>query len=459
MNARGSNKKKDILFLSTKYPHEMMLHIKRLLKEESKDESWLLSEEFLTVYSSRYAEFTSEGERLKTASERGIIRGFYEQKNDVLWKQRVHIQKSLLGLVKIMKEYEAVELLESLMYIFGWDLEMRIERKWQTAEEDKIEVHESHAFDQRTSKDKSVNTPVKEERVRQSVMKKEKRQSSQIGGEKSGSVMGKKLDRAARQKGKMTGNQLRELPRERYSRNTASEQTGFYGQNITGSLQGKNKSEIMEILKYALSAILMEDRISDVEYERQLRDMEFRHERLMSLSVRKEAHRAKRGDSRAQCAMGEFYAQENTSHTDYFEAAKWYSFAARQGNSKAKLELGKLFDSEKLLESASTELLLDGRVEAISTKQYGIRYFRELAEEGYPTAQGIMGMKYYFGDGVEKDTAKGIAWLKKAAVQGHVEAQRQLGEIYANIDPQESKKWLNMANSKGDSRVKSRLTK
>ena len=68
-------------------------------------------------------------------------------------------------------------------------------------------------------------------------------------------------------------------------------------------------------------------------------------------------------------------------------------------------------------------------------------------------------MKYYFGDGVEKDTAKGISWLKKAAEQGHMEAQRQLGELYANIDEKESQKYFRMASAAGDNWSKSKLTK
>ena len=132
----------------------------------------------------------------------------------------------------------------------------------------------------------------------------------------------------------------------------------------------------------------------------------------MKMSLRKEIRRARRGDVRAQRQLGDFYAEENTSHTDYKEAVRWYGFAMKKGDLKAKFEIGRIFDSE--------------RIEGERTKAIGVRYFKELAEDGYPTAQYIMGMKYYFGDGVEKDRVLSVKWLRKAEAQGLAEAKRQL---------------------------------
>lgn len=456
---RNEAEKKDVLFISTKYPHDLLFRIKRLLKSEQKDRTWLLKEEFLTVFSSCYPEYRAEAERLKSAMNLEVIKGFYEQMGAAAWKQRVHVQKSLFSLIKIMKEYEAVEIIESLMWLFDWDLEMKIERKWSIEEDEKTEIHDLLMTERKNASGVLEIQKSKEENIvrkRESIQGKRYASSdNQHDSERKkdfdkSKMKQERIDLASKRQQIMNGskkNGLRVKGAMGGSIGSSAhlETKSFFGQDITEGIRDKSRDDILEILKYVLSMLLMEDKVSDVEYERQLRDMTFKHERLMSLSVRKEANRAKRGDSRAQCAMGEFYAQENTGHTDYFEAAKWYSLAARQGSDKAKLELGKIFDSEKLLEDPVEGKRLLERVDAISTKQYGIMYFKELAEKGYPTAQSILGMKYYFGDGVEKDTAKGIRWLKRAAEQGHTEAQRKLGELYANIDEKESKKWFSKA--------------
>ncbi len=41
---------------------------------------------------------------------------------------------------------------------------------------------------------------------------------------------------------------------------------------------------------------------------------------------------------------------------------------------------------------------------------------------------------YEFGNGYPKDQAQGIAWIRKAAAQNHVDAQQELGYIYATGD-------------------------
>lgn len=48
----------------------------------------------------------------------------------------------------------------------------------------------------------------------------------------------------------------------------------------------------------------------------------------------------------------------------------------------------------------------------------------ETAEQGCADAQFTLGIMYEFGDdGVEKDVAKAISWYRKAADQGHEQAQ------------------------------------
>ena len=53
-----------------------------------------------------------------------------------------------------------------------------------------------------------------------------------------------------------------------------------------------------------------------------------------------------------------------------------------------------------------------------------------IAEQEDADAQYRLGFKYYMGKGVEQDYAKAFEWYLKAASQGNVEAQNNLGELY-----------------------------
>lgn len=46
-----------------------------------------------------------------------------------------------------------------------------------------------------------------------------------------------------------------------------------------------------------------------------------------------------------------------------------------------------------------------------------------------PEAQFHMGMIYFYGEGVEKDTDKAMEWWKKAMRSGHVDAAYRLSEL------------------------------
>ena len=74
-----------------------------------------------------------------------------------------------------------------------------------------------------------------------------------------------------------------------------------------------------------------------------------------------------------------------------------------------------------------------------------------MAEKGLPTAQCILGMKYWFGDGVEVDYKKAAGWLKKAAAQKHDAAIRNLGDLYAAIsDSENAYRWYKIGAAAGD---------
>ncbi len=76
------------------------------------------------------------------------------------------------------------------------------------------------------------------------------------------------------------------------------------------------------------------------------------------------------------------------------------------------------------------------------------------AEQGDASAQFLLGVKYYFGGGVEQDDVEAVKWCRKAADQGYADAQYALGwrSQYAKYVVQnyaEAVKWYRKAAEQG----------
>ena len=63
---------------------------------------------------------------------------------------------------------------------------------------------------------------------------------------------------------------------------------------------------------------------------------------------------------------------------------------------------------------------------------YAVAWLIKAAEQGHVMAQFTLGAMYDKGDGVPEDDAEAIEWYTKAAEQGDTEAQYKLGVMYAN---------------------------
>jgi localization factor PodJL len=58
-----------------------------------------------------------------------------------------------------------------------------------------------------------------------------------------------------------------------------------------------------------------------------------------------------------------------------------------------------------------------------------IEFQKKRAEEGSPSAQYELGLRYLRGDGLEKDVATGRKWLEKSAQQDYSPAKKKLEEL------------------------------
>jgi len=78
-----------------------------------------------------------------------------------------------------------------------------------------------------------------------------------------------------------------------------------------------------------------------------------------------------------------------------------------------------------------------------------VKWYRKAAEQGHADAQFYLGGCYLSGTGVAKDEAEAVDWFRKAAEQGNAYAQYDLGWCYANgagvaKDYIEAYAWLNL---------------
>lgn len=75
-----------------------------------------------------------------------------------------------------------------------------------------------------------------------------------------------------------------------------------------------------------------------------------------------------------------------------------------------------------------------------------------------------LGLRYFRGDGVRRDSYHALMWTRDAAERGHVPAQLALGRLYLSgleemgADPLEAEKWLSLAASRGDKEAARLLT-
>lgn len=365
------------------YPHQILIHILKILKKKKRD---FLQQEslFLAEFQKRFPKETEEYRILLTGYRLGIISGFAENATEPEWKKRVFIQKSLFLMQKSIRECDAVMLLESLMNVFHWHFTIEAKRKWKVSAEDKANFH---AF-QKPEHARDNNSFQEESRI--SHKKQYKERNPHFWGENQTDDQNQPLSFHAEERGSFYQN---------------IENTDFPYDEVAEVLQTleENQSE----KKYNIFIIEDNRTISSPK--------EVKHYSKMRSSDRKHIKKALNGNQKSQCYLGDFYSEEATDHLDYPEAVYWYQLSANQGNYKARMQLATIYDS--------------GLLEGKDTKHRGIECFRQLAEEGFPTAQCILGMKYFFGDGVEENRSIAVKWLKKAAAQGHDEAIKLLNRF------------------------------
>lgn len=394
--------KDDMLLVAGNYPHALMQHMNTLVKEKGRSILWDGS--FVQLFDNAFPDMVDERFILEAAYGLGIPKRFQDADKQASWSKRVCITQSLFLLVQCMKEYEAVTFVESFMFLMGWDFEVSIKRKWEVKEEDKANFHQPHekkAMGQaelermaRKQMEKKKDSEMRGSRLQH--RKEAKFSDISVNGdsESAREAVGKDHDK----KSSESAARLAKTASERRQRRRVSDESA-------GRKEGKKGlADQPESLQSAKKAAMQVDPDREVMFITQ-----------MNLGMKREVKRAKKGNADSQQRLGSFYSEEGTKHLNYKEAVYWYQLSANQGNYKAQLELGRIFDS--------------GKIQGEGSKLMGIYWYRKLAEEGFPTAQCILGAKYLWGDGVEENKKEAVHWLKKAAAQGYEEAKEYLSGL------------------------------
>ncbi|MFM2170720.1 MAG: hypothetical protein RI957_949 [Verrucomicrobiota bacterium] len=127
--------------------------------------------------------------------------------------------------------------------------------------------------------------------------------------------------------------------------------------------------------------------------------------------------KAEQGDAVAQNKLGHFYSMGLRVAKDEAEAVKWYRKAAEQGDLLAQYELGTCYAQGRGVEKNDAE---------------AVKWFLKSAERGNLRAQRSLGIHYSRGLGVKKDEAEAMKWNRKVAEQGDAFEQWHLGNQYSS---------------------------
>lgn len=126
--------------------------------------------------------------------------------------------------------------------------------------------------------------------------------------------------------------------------------------------------------------------------------------------------------------------------------------AAECGDAEAQYRLGRMHSrSEQILKYILKRRDSNGEEALQEYYAQAVQWYRRAAEQGHVKSQYQLGLMYDLGLGVSEDGAQAVQWFRRAAEQGYVEAQYHLGFMYdtgkgvPEIGAQEAAQWYNRA--------------
>ncbi len=134
---------------------------------------------------------------------------------------------------------------------------------------------------------------------------------------------------------------------------------------------------------------------------------------------------AEQGHAGAQYELGWKYERNVGVAGDHAEAVKWYRKAADQGHAMAQYSLGSMYYEGRgvkdYVQGPGVEQDYEVRVVQQDYSQ-AAKWFRKAAEQGFVDGQFQLGMMYLEGQGMPQDNVQALEWFNLAAEQGHINA-------------------------------------
>ena len=119
-------------------------------------------------------------------------------------------------------------------------------------------------------------------------------------------------------------------------------------------------------------------------------------------------------------------------------------------NSSAPLALNRLISKTNNIQSRESFK----EISSANRFAQAVEWYRKAAEQGHANAQNNLGAMYEYATGVPQDDAQAVEWYRKAAEQGDAFAQNNLGWMYLDgngviQDNVYAHMWINIAASRG----------
>ena len=138
---------------------------------------------------------------------------------------------------------------------------------------------------------------------------------------------------------------------------------------------------------------------------------------------------AQGGYAPAQFLLGYFHQGGHRLMYDHDEVVRWYGKAADQGYAKAQYNLGHYYCRGKteVGRVVSDQLVVWSVIGVPKNLVEAVKWYRKAAENGHAQAQYVLGKSYHAGEGVPKDQVEAFKWWRKAAEQGHATSRFNVG--------------------------------
>lgn len=162
---------------------------------------------------------------------------------------------------------------------------------------------------------------------------------------------------------------------------------------------------------------------------------------------------ADQGNAEAIGGLGYFYSVGVAVPKDETQAVEWFRKGAEKGSAKAQLNLGNVLLKRKSGAATDPE----------TSRQEALQWIKKAADQGLPEAGLAYGRFLYFGDhGLTQDYENAARYLKIAAEAGIADAQNMLG-FMSNIgwggpvDKAVAEQWFRKAALQGNLKAQANL--